>query len=187
MKRLLLAVFACALALMSPAAAQDGKGTRVVIDTNHGKITLELFDEKAPVSVKNFLQYVDDKHYDGLIFHRIIADFMVQGGGFEPGMKERKTREPIKNEAGNGISNTRGTVAMARTNVPDSATSQFYINTVDNKFLDRANAKDGVGYAVFGKVIEGLDVVDSIRKVETGRMDVPVKDVVIRSVRRMSK
>jgi cyclophilin family peptidyl-prolyl cis-trans isomerase len=185
MKRVILTALAFGLAVLTPTFAQDGKGSRVVIDTNHGKITLELFDEKAPISVKNFLQYVDDKHYDGLIFHRIIADFMIQGGGYESGMKERKTREPIKNEAGNGIANARGTIAMARTSVPDSATSQFFINTVDNKFLDRANAKDGVGYAVFGKVIEGLDVVDSIRKVETGRMDVPVKDVVIRSIRRV--
>jgi len=185
MNRLLLVAFAFAFAMLTPTFAQDGKNSRVVIDTNHGKFTLELFDEKAPVTVKNFLQYVDDKHYDGLVFHRIIADFMIQGGGYEPGMKERKTREPIKNEAGNGIANTRGTIAMARTNVADSATSQFFINTVDNKFLDRANAKDGVGYAVFGKVTEGLDVVDAIRKVETGARDVPVKDVVIRSVRRV--
>jgi cyclophilin family peptidyl-prolyl cis-trans isomerase len=138
--------------------------------------------------VKNFLKYVGDKHYDGTIFHRVIPDFMIQGGGFEPGLKEKATNAPIKNEAGNGVSNERGTVAMARTNVPDSATAQFFINVKDNKFLDRANSRDKVGYAVFGKVIEGLDVVDKIRRVETanqgGHGDVPVQDVVIKSVRR---
>jgi peptidyl-prolyl cis-trans isomerase A (cyclophilin A) len=173
--------------LMAPVFAGDNKNPRVVIDTSAGKITVELYAEKAPLTVKNFLQYVDDKHYDGTIFHRIIADFMIQGGGFEPGMKQRKTRDPVKNESTNGLSNERGTIAMARTKAADSATAQFYINTVDNKGLDRANAKDGVGYAVFGKVIEGMDVVDAIRRVETGANDVPVKDVVIKSVRRVTK
>ncbi len=186
MIRMLLVVLTFALSMVAPALAQD-KNSRVVIETNHGKIVLELFDAKAPITVKNFLQYVDDKHYDGLIFHRIIADFMIQGGGYEKGMKERKTRAPIKNEAGNGIANARGTIAMARTNVPDSATSQFFINTVENKFLDRANARDGVGYAVFGRVIEGIDVVDKIRRVETNKGDVPLTDVVIQSVRRATK
>jgi cyclophilin family peptidyl-prolyl cis-trans isomerase len=163
----------------------------VVIDTSFGKIKVELFAKEAPITVKNFLGYVDDKFYDGTIFHRVIPDFMIQGGGMEPGLKEKKTREPIKNEAGNGISNKKGTIAMARTNVPDSATAQFFINTKDNNFLDRAQARDNVGYAVFGRVIEGMDVVDKIRQVETGNQgghqNVPAKDVVIRSIRRGMK
>lgn len=186
MKRFVLVALALGATLLTPIHAQE-KNSRVVLETNHGKIVIEFFDDKAPISVKNFLQYVDDKHYDGLIFHRIIADFMIQGGGYEKGMKERKTRAPIKNEAGNGIANARGTIAMARTNVPDSATSQFFINTMENKFLDRANARDGVGYAVFGKVIEGMDVVDKIRRVETNKGDVPLTDVVIKTVRRVTK
>ncbi|MBI1829830.1 MAG: peptidyl-prolyl cis-trans isomerase [Planctomycetes bacterium] len=177
-------------ALLSPwAIAQDNKNPRVVIETSAGKITIELFAEKAPFSVKNFLQYAEEKHYDGTIFHRVIADFMIQGGGFEPGLKEKKTREPVRNEAGNGLSNLRGTLAMARTDDADSATAQFFVNVVDNKRLDRENAKDTVGYTVFGKVIDGMDVVDKIRAVETGMQqgfkDVPVKDVVITSVRRV--
>jgi len=183
MKRFTLAAFVLGLAMFGTTFAQDKKNPRVIMDTSFGKVTIELYEDKAPISVKNFLQYVEDKHYDGTIFHRVIADFMVQGGGFEAGMKQKKTRDPIKNEAGNGLSNDRGTVAMARTGVPDSATSQFYINVVDNKGLDRANSKDGVGYAVFGKVLEGMDVVDKIRRVETGARDVPNKDVVIRSIR----
>ena len=154
-----------------------------------GPIKIELFEDLAPITVKNFLQYVDDKFYDGTIFHRVIADFMIQGGGFAPGLKVKKTRAPIKNEAGNNVSNERGTIAMARTDEPDSATAQFFINTVDNRRLDRANAKDEVGYAVFGHVVEGMEVVDKIRRVETetpdGHKNVPVKDVVIQSVRRV--
>jgi cyclophilin family peptidyl-prolyl cis-trans isomerase len=190
MKRLLAIVFLSALAF-TPSFGQDAKNPRVVMETNYGKITIELYPDKAPISVKNFLQYVDDKHYDGTIFHRVIADFMIQGGGFEPGLKEKKTRDPIKNEAGNGLKNERGTVAMARTNDADSATAQFFINTVDNKKLDRGNAKDKVGYAVFGRVIDGMDVVDAIRRVKTEEVgeheDVPVKDVIIRSMRRAAK
>jgi cyclophilin family peptidyl-prolyl cis-trans isomerase len=187
MKRFALAALVLGLAMFGTSVAQDQKNPRVIMDTSLGKVTIELYADKAPISVKNFLQYVDDKHYDGTIFHRIIADFMVQGGGFEAGMKQKKTRDPIKNEATNGLSNERGTIAMARTNIPDSATSQFYINVVDNKALDRANSKDGVGYAVFGKVLEGMDVIDKIRRVETGKGDVPNSDVVIRSIRRVSK
>jgi cyclophilin family peptidyl-prolyl cis-trans isomerase len=185
MKRFLLAAFVLGLAMFNTSVAQDKKNPRVVMDTSFGKVTIELYEDKAPISVKNFLQYVDDKHYDGTIFHRIIADFMVQGGGFEPGMKQKKTRDPIKNEAGNNLSNARGTIAMARTGVPDSATSQFYINVVDNKGLDRANSKDGVGYAVFGKVLEGMEVVDKIRRVDTNDGDMPKTDVIIRSIRRV--
>lgn len=155
----------------------------VVMETSKGTVKIELFEEKAPITVKNFLQYVNDKHYDGLTFHRVISDFMVQGGGMEPGGKEKKTREPIKNESANGLSNQRGTVAMARTNVADSATSQFYINVKDNTFLDKAKARDGVGYCVFGRVIEGMDVVDKIKDVETGPGDVPKTDVLIKSIK----
>src|SRR5262245_5339584 len=190
MTRIILAALLVGLLFMAPAQAQD-KNPVVVVDTSMGTIKIELFADKAPVTVKNFLQYVDDKHYDGTIFHRVIEKFMIQGGGFEPGMKERKTRDPIKNESDNGLSNQRGTIAMARLPKPDTATAQFFINVVDNPFLDRAKAKDGAGYCVFGKVIEGMDVVDKIKKVATGEQgdfdDVPVKDVVIRSVTREKK
>src|SRR5438874_2149602 len=179
MKNLFLAVVGLALLATSASAADKSV---VVIDTSMGAIKVELYPDKAPITVKNFLKYVEDKHYDGTIFHRVIADFMIQGGGMEPGLKEKKTRDPIKNEAGNGLSNERGTLAMARTNDPDSATAQFFINTVDNKRLDRND--ESAGYAVFGKVVDGMKVVDEIRRVETstqgGHKDVPVKDVVIK-------
>jgi len=187
--RVVIIALALCAALSPVASSQDAKNPRVAIETTLGKITVELFVEKAPFSVKNFLHYVEEKHYDGTIFHRVIADFMIQGGGFEPGLKERKTRDPVRNEAGNGLGNLRGTLAMARTDDPDSATSQFFINVVDNKRLDRENTKDNVGYTVFGKVTDGMDVVDKIRAVETGLQqgfkDVPVKDVVIVAVRRV--
>ena len=187
MKHFLLAAVVLGAALIPPAFAQDAKNPRVVMETSAGKIVIELYADKSPATVKNFLQYVEDKHYDGTIFHRVIADFMIQGGGFEPGMKEKKTRDPVKNEAGNGVKNERGTIAMARVKDPDSATAQFYINTVDNERLDRAKARDKFGYTVFGKVVEGLDVVDEIRRVETGVKEdfqnVPTKDVLIKSVR----
>jgi cyclophilin family peptidyl-prolyl cis-trans isomerase len=167
-------------------SGQDKKNPVVIMDTSHGKIVIELFEDKAPVTVKNFLSYVDDKHYDGTIFHRVIPTFMIQGGGMEPGLKEKRTKAPIANEAGNGVANERGTLAMARTNDPDSATAQFFINVKDNPFLNRS--AQSAGYAVFGKVVDGMDVVDKIKQVDTGRQgmhdDVPVKDVVIRSVRR---
>jgi cyclophilin family peptidyl-prolyl cis-trans isomerase len=160
----------------------------VVLETSHGAITLELDEDKAPATVKNFLGYVDDKFYDGTVFHRVIPDFMIQGGGFEPGMREKRSKAPIKNESGNGLANTRGAVAMARTSVPDSATAQFFINVKDNDFLDKANARDRVGYCVFGRVTAGLDVVDKIKAVSTttraGHQDVPAQDVVILSARR---
>jgi peptidyl-prolyl cis-trans isomerase B (cyclophilin B) len=162
--------------------------TNVVMETSMGTITLELNEDKAPITVKNFLAYVDDGFYDGTIFHRVIPDFMVQGGGMEPGLKEKKTKGQIKNESSNGLTNQRGTLAMARTNVPDSASSQFFINLKDNTFLDKAQSRDGVGYAVFGKVAGGMDVVDKIKGVATGRRgshdDVPVKDVTITSMKR---
>jgi cyclophilin family peptidyl-prolyl cis-trans isomerase len=160
----------------------------VVMETSLGTIKIELDPAKAPLSVANFLRYVDEKSYDGTIFHRVIPDFMIQGGGFTPDMKQKQCHEPIKNEAANGLKNKRGTIAMARTGVVDSATSQFFINTVDNSGLDYKDATTaGFGYAVFGKVIEGMDVVDSIRKVKTGSMgqfqDVPKEAVTIKSVR----
>ncbi len=165
----------------------------VVLETSLGSIKAELFPDKAPGTVKNFLEYVDAGFYDNTIFHRVISNFMIQGGGFEPGLRQKKTRAPIKNESKNGLSNKRGTLAMARTNVADSATAQFFINVTDNLFLDRAQAGDGVGYCVFGKVIEGMDVVDKIRNVETSGPrgiplpDAPVKDVIIKSVRQADK
>jgi cyclophilin family peptidyl-prolyl cis-trans isomerase len=187
MKRLFLALF-CAGLLASTASAAD-KNPVVEVDTSMGKFKIELYQDKAPGTVKNFLAYVDDKFYDGTVFHRVISDFMIQGGGFEPGMKEKKTKEAIKNESDHGLSNTKYTVAMARTNQPDSATAQFYVNVKDNDFLDRAKAKDKVGYCVFGKVIEGMDVVDKIKDVEThdvgSHEKVPVKAVTIKSIRKV--
>ena len=149
-----------------------------------GVITLELDAVNAPKSTENFLAYVKKGHYDGTIFHRVIGNFMIQGGGMEPSMKEKPTRAPIPLESRNGLSNTRGTVAMARTSVPDSATSQFFINVKDNPFLDQPNSPDGNGYAVFGRVVEGMDVVDKIRAIPTGgqgpfHSDVPTQPVVI--------
>src|SRR5262249_5184255 len=157
------------------------KNPVVEFDTSMGKIKVELFADKSPITVKNFLKYVDDKHYDGTIFHRVISNFMIQGGGMMPGLKEKKTGAPIKNEAGNGVSNQRGTLAMARTDDPDSATAQFFINVRDNPFLNKSDKS--AGYAVFGRVIDGMDVVDKIKEVKTGRQgghkDVPLEDVVI--------
>ena len=160
----------------------------VVITTSSGTIKAELFEDKAPITVKNFLSYVDEKFYDNTIFHRVIPNFMVQGGGFEAGMKQKKTKAPIKNESGNRVSNDLGTLAMARTNVADSATAQFFINVGENTFLNKSQSSDGVGYCVFGKVTEGMDVVDKIKGVPTGSKgghgDVPLQDVVIQSIRR---
>jgi peptidyl-prolyl cis-trans isomerase B (cyclophilin B) len=154
----------------------------VVLTTNHGAITLELDVEKAPKSVENFVNYVKSGHYDGTIFHRVIDGFMIQGGGFEPDMKQKPTNDPIDNEAENGLKNDRYTIAMARTSDPHSATAQFFINVGDNDFLNYPGS-DGWGYAVFGKVSDGEDVVDAIRAVKTGRKsmfsDVPVETVVI--------
>ncbi len=187
MKRFLLLAVAGVLVGAVRAPAADPV---VVMKTSLGTVKIELYPDKAPTTVKNFLGYVDDKFYDGLVFHRVIPDFMIQGGGFEPGMKQKNTKAPIKLESGNGLSNNRGTIAMARTSVPDSATAQFFINVKDNKFLD-AKAAGQDGYAVFGKVIEGMDVVDKIKAVETGNrgghQNVPVKDVIIESIRRADK
>ena len=156
----------------------------VKLHTNHGVITLELDAEKAPVTVANFLAYVEAGHYDNTVFHRVIDGFMIQGGGFEPGMNQKPTGEQIKNEADNGLKNERGTIAMARTQAPHSATAQFFINVADNAFLNHTSPDlQGWGYCVFGKVSEGMDVVDAIRKVKTGssgfHQDVPKEDVII--------
>jgi peptidyl-prolyl cis-trans isomerase B (cyclophilin B) len=154
------------------------------LTTNHGVIALELNAEKAPKTVANFLAYVAAGHYNNTVFHRVIKNFMIQGGGFEPNMNQKPCKAPIENEAANGLRNKRGTVAMARTNDPHSATAQFFINTVDNDFLDfKSPTGQGWGYCVFGEVVEGLDVVDKIRAVRTGNkgfhQDVPVDDVII--------
>lgn len=162
--------------------------TNVVMETSLGTISIELDGDKAPITVQNFLSYVDEGFYDGTIFHRVIPDFMIQGGGMEPGLKEKRTKGTIKNESSNGLTNKRGTLAMARTSAPDSATAQFFINVKDNTFLDKAQSRDGVGYAVFAMVTSGMEVVDKIKAVSTSRRghhdDVPVKDVVINSVKR---
>ncbi len=154
----------------------------ITLKTTLGDITLELDTEKAPVTSENFIQYVKDGHYDGTIFHRVINNFMIQGGGFEAGMNEKQTRAPIQNEANNGLGNMTGTIAMARTMEPHSASAQFFINVADNKFLDYPG-QDGWGYCVFGKVTDGMDVVNKIKGVETGfnggHQDVPVEDIVI--------
>ena len=156
----------------------------VELHTNHGVIKIELDAEKAPKSVENFLNYVKAGHYDNTVFHRVIDGFMIQGGGFEPGMKQKPTDAPITNEANNDLKNVKGSLAMARTNDPHSATAQFFINVNDNDFLNHSSpTPQGWGYAVFGKVVEGLDVIDVIRKVKTGskgfHQDVPVDDVII--------
>ena len=163
-------------ALAAPAFAQ-----KVRLATSAGDIVVELDAEKAPKSTENFLKYVKAGHYDGLIFHRVMETFMIQAGGMKADMSEKPTRPPIPLESDNGLSNLRGTVAMARTNDPNSATSQFFISVKDNAFLDAANSRDGHGYAVFGKVVSGMDVVDKIRAVPTGPNDVPTQPVIIKS------
>ena len=167
-----------------PAAAQDGNPV-VRLETNRGDIRVELYPERAPKTVENFLTYVRNDHYDGTIFHRVIPDFMIQGGGFTTEYARKSTREPIRNEADNGLSNDRGTIAMARTGDPHSATAQFFINVKDNDFLDhKAKTQRGWGYAVFGEVISGLGTVDQISQVPTGSAgpfakDAPREPVVI--------
>lgn len=158
----------------------------IKLQTNHGEITIELFEDKAPETCKNFLQYVTSGFYDGTVFHRVIKGFMIQGGGFMPGMQQKPTRAPVKNEADNGIGNTTGSIAMARTPDPHSATAQFFINVNDNDFLNfRAPTASGWGYCVFGRVADGMDIVRAIEKVPTGNkaghQDVPNEDVVIKS------
>ncbi len=179
---LLLAV----LATVTPARAEE-KNPVVLMETSMGTVKLELYKDKAPITVNNFLSYVNDKFYDGTIFHRVIPDFMIQGGGFDATMKEKPTKAPIKNEAGNGLKNETGTLAMARTGVVDSATAQFFINVKDNTFLNhRDETPSGFGYAVFGKVTDGMDVVQKIEHVQTTNngphQNVPVEPVIIKSI-----
>ncbi|MFT4250805.1 MAG: peptidylprolyl isomerase [Candidatus Woesearchaeota archaeon] len=180
-KSLLLLVFVVVFAGCSVMA----ENPVVVIQTNHGEIIVELDQENAPVTVQNFLEYVDAGFYENTIFHRVIVDFMIQGGGFTPDGMQKQTNPPIALESQTGLSNDRGTIAMARTSVPDSATAQFFINHADNDFLNYA--PNNPGYAVFGRVIEGMDVVDEIAQVQTGSSpmpDWPVEDVIITSVSR---
>lgn len=195
MKHMILSLF---MFLPALASAQQAESTpsnpfekempTVVIHTSQGDIKVELYEDQAPVTVKNFLDYAAKGHYDGTIFHRVLPGFMIQGGGFDADLEQKPTDAPIKNEADNGMSNERGTIAMARTNDPDSATSQFFINVVDNTALDHRGKQSGRtwGYAVFGRVTEGMDVVDEIRFVPTEargpHQDVPVEPVVIERV-----
>jgi cyclophilin family peptidyl-prolyl cis-trans isomerase len=209
---LIRGVFAVSFAglTITTLAHAQGKNPVVVLETNKGNIVIELFADKAPITVENFLKYVDSGHYDNTIFHRVIGPnprqpqgFMIQGGGFENlnPPAEKQGGKPIKNEGGNGLKNNRGTLAMARTSAPDSATAQFFINLSDNNQLNRESASDGYGYAVFGNVTDGMDVVDAIAKVETAEavvkardqgnqlatatfQDVPSKPVIIKSIKR---
>ncbi len=167
------------------------KNPQVLIKTSKGDITIELFQDKSPISVKNFLEYTQNKKYDGTIFHRVIKNFMIQGGGLKPSFEKVQTFAPIKNEAQNGLKNLRGTLAMARTGIVDSATNQFFINVVDNNFLDHRSINPSeFGYAVFGKVLTGMDVVDQIKLTPTssqfGHADVPVEAITILSVQKIN-
>jgi cyclophilin family peptidyl-prolyl cis-trans isomerase len=195
MARWIVIVVMWLAAMVQPGFASNEKGQErsnpmVVVETSEGTFKIELWADKAPVTVKNFLRYVDDGFYDGTIFHRVISGFMVQGGGLTADMKEKKAGDAIKNEAAEDLKNDRGTLAMARTNAIHSATSQFFINVVDNDFLNHKNkAPTGYGYAVFGKVIEGMDVVDKIKAVPTTTVgyfeNVPATPVVIKSIKRL--
>lgn len=178
-----------AVTLCTSSAIADSDNPQLLIQTNQGNITLELFQEQAPETVKNFLTYVDNGFYSGTIFHRTIAGFMIQGGGFTESLSRKETRAPIRNESGNGLSNSRGTISMARTNHPHSATSQFFINTVDNRNLDAQGSR--FGYAVFGRVIQGMDIVMSISRAPTapkaGHRDVPKQPIIISAIKRISE
>lgn len=193
MKKLMLAGALMASLMTGVTMAADevkAPPLYVEMDTNLGNVVFELDEAKAPVTVENFKNYVDDGFYDGLIFHRVIDGFMVQGGGFDADMKQKKTAAPIKIESDNGLKNVRGSIAMARTMDPNSATSQFFINTQDNTFLDYPG-QDGYGYTVFGKVVEGMDVIDKMEKVKTTskgmHQDVPAKPIVIESMKFVEK
>jgi len=181
----LILSLSCGFAFAAGPAPKKGGKPVVLLETSMGNIKVELYPDKAPITVENFLAYVNEGHYDGLVFHRVIRDFMIQGGGLTKDLKEKRpSRPPIRNEAGNGLLNDRGTLAMARTGVVDSATAQFFINVVNNDFLNhRDETSRGYGYAVFGKVVEGMDVVDKIRNVPTGTrgmfQDVPKDPVTI--------
>ena len=176
------------MAMPADDAGAAGPNPQVLMKTSLGEIVIELYPEKAPKSVENFLKYVDDDYYDGLIFHRVIGNFMIQAGGFDKDMKQKQTRGPIPLESRSGLKNDAGMLAMARTNVPDSATSQFFINTANNASLNHPSP-DGNGYAVFGKVVKGMETVEKIAKVKTGRSgshgDVPTEPVLIESVTRV--
>ena len=183
----LLSALTLITVLVTGTIRAEGKNPMVLISTSMGDIKAELYEDKAPISVKNFLDYVNAKFYDGTIFHRVIPNFMIQGGGFDKDMNKKPTKATIKNEAGNGLKNAVGTLAMARTNVVDSATSQFFINAKDNAFLDhKDDTPAGFGYTVFGKVVSGIDVVHKIEAVKTadkaGNQNVPVEAVVIKSI-----
>lgn len=179
------AVVALAMVAITPAAFA-AQATQVKVDTNMGAFVIELNAKAAPKTVENFLAYVRSGFYKNTLFHRVIPNFMIQGGGFVMGMEEKDTRAPIALESRNGLSNVRGTIAMARTNDPNSATSQFFINVRDNRFLDANQAQDGNGYAVFGKVVSGMSTVDAIARVKTHSVgyydDVPIRDVVIKNM-----
>ena len=185
-----------ALAIVAIACAASGcdektiENPQVILETSRGKIILEFYPDRAPETVKNFITYIDSEFYTDTVFHRVIPNFMIQGGGFTADMKQKPTQKPVKNEADNGLKNERGTIAMARTADPDSATAQFFINTVNNEFLNhRSKDSRGWGYAVFGRVIEGMDVVDAIAGVKTGTRgayrDVPIESVVISKAQRI--
>jgi cyclophilin family peptidyl-prolyl cis-trans isomerase len=181
----LITVFGLLAVLFCPVSAAKSN-PKVIMKTTKGDIVIELFEDKAPISVKNFLDYVDSGFYRGTIFHRVIKDFMVQGGGLTADLVEKPVKPPIKNEAANGLSNKRGTIAMARTDVVDSATAQFYFNHVDNQYLDhRDKTPNGYGYAVFGKVIKGMEVIDAIANVRVGTSSVPRETITIISVERV--
>ena len=191
MKALMISILIIlSVSLAAGAAEKSVVNPKVVLDTSKGRIVIELYLQKAPETVVNFLSYVDAKFYDGTIFHRVIPNFMIQGGGFTADMKRKPGKGPIKNEADRGLKNDRGTIAMARTGDPHSATAQFFINSVNNDFLNHQNkTQQGWGYAAFGKVIEGMEVVDAISAVKTTRhgmyRDVPVEAVVLLSARRV--
>jgi peptidyl-prolyl cis-trans isomerase A (cyclophilin A) len=194
MRRIILVAFAFVfLAACTDAQAKGGKAkkgaVRVEVKTSMGAFKIEVDPKTAPKTVENFLQYVDDGFYDGTVFHRVISDFMIQGGGFDKDLKKKATREPVVNEAKGALSNKRGTVAMARTSDPNSATAQFFVNVKDNPRLDYREGPGGAGYTAFGTVVEGMDVVDKIKEVPTGTQngmgDVPTTPVVIESVRRL--
>ncbi len=174
--------------VMGAVVAESAENPKVLMKTSMGDITIELFPDKAPLTVKNFLSYVEEKFYDGTIFHRVISGFMIQGGGLTADMVEKSTKPPIKNEATNGLSNVRGTIAMGRMNAPHTATSHFYINHVNNDGLDHRNtSSEGYGYCVFGRVVDGMKVVDAIARVRTGTKsgypDSPLETVTIHSIR----
>ena len=193
---LLTAILSVSMSVAQAKSDDSAENPRVLMKTTDGDITIELFADKSPITVENFLRYVDDGHYDGTVFHRVISNFMIQGGGFDAELKEKPTRDPIVNESKNKLHNTRGTLAMARTNDPDSATAQFFINQRSNLRLDWAGGKDG--YTVFGEVIDGMQIVDIISLTDTGAaqaqtargptifQDVPVQPIVVLSVTRLA-